>query len=166
MLDNLLFTADQAGRPVLQIGQAVLVGLIHTKPLGVIAVENRIVAPDQDTCRRGKCDNFRLGGALCPQAQRGQRRLGLGHAGTIAQIDLMNVHDNVPNPSAADRQYRAQIAVPQALREGIRQIGDIRSSRDQLFDRRACVNSSIRSPTSSNPTDRRIRPGVMPNRSF
>jgi len=92
MLDQLLGAADQAGRAVLQIGQAIFIFISDGKIIGIVARQHGIAIAHQGQGTSAQRCNICLGRARCPTAQQSQRIGGLFRGGGHVGICKVDVH--------------------------------------------------------------------------
>ncbi len=93
MLDARLGAPDQAGRAVLQIGQAAQIGGIRPERRRIVARQGRIaLARHQPAHRRIQARDFVVRGFAGPLPQHGQRGLGLVAAGFAVDLGGVKVH--------------------------------------------------------------------------
>ena len=100
VLNLLVRTLDQAGWPVLQVGQRVFVAFVHSEPFGIAAGKGGIIGtgiPRQQARDRGvQFQNFGGCRGFCPAAQHVKCCLGVIAFGYLLDIGRMNVHAVAP----------------------------------------------------------------------
>ena len=116
MLDHLLGAHDQAGRAILQVGQAVFINFVHQKRIRIGAVQHRIASAQQSPHRRVKRHDISGRGAVCPAFQHSQGCLGLVAAGLSVEFGVIDIHGSASLcDEVACAGYRAKCPVPQPL---------------------------------------------------